>query len=419
MALAACGGESDAGGGDEGGGELTIGMLMAFSGPTANEGQETLNGCLPAEQAINEAGGVLGRQVTCEPFDTRGTAAEAVPAARQMLSSTPDLLAVLGPSTAEAVAAVPVLEEAGMTMFSVAGDGRFDRSEADHFYRLITSDSVGAKAMALYAKQQGYDNLALVFTSGASAQANIPPFEAAAETLDLEISNSLTIQPEQPSYRTEITRLVNSRPDAIVFEADVVTSGTFLTELNQAGGGDIPLVANVIATMGEWQEAALAAYGSSEALGVVLEPVIRYNETSGEGFELYNSTLESMDGDDGIDFATFGENVYSRANYDGAIIAALAATKAESTDPGDFNELIPDILAAGEGKTVVNTYAEGIEAIEAGDDIQYVGANGEIALNEFHNVTGMFAFYEWDVATNAVKLAGQLDAKELAELNVQ
>lgn len=223
---------------------LVVGMLMAFSGPTAVEGAEVVNGCLPAAAEINEAGGVLGRDIECEAFDTKGTASDSVPAARQMLSTTSNLFAVLGPSTAEAVAAAPVLEEATQVMFSPAGDGRFDRTELDYYYRLITSDTVGAQAMALHAQQQGFENVALVFVNGASAQANIPPLEEALSGLGVGVTEALTIAAEQPSYRTEVARILQNRPSAIVFEADGVTAGTFLTELNQAGGGDIPVVTN-------------------------------------------------------------------------------------------------------------------------------------------------------------------------------
>lgn len=414
-ALSACGGGAE---GEANGDPLVLGMLMAFSGPTVIEGEEAANGCLVAEKLINDAGGVLGSDVACEQFDTRGTANEAVTAARQMLSSTPNLLSVVGPSTAESVAAVPVLEEAEEVMFSVAGDGRFDRSEYQYYYRLITSDSVGAKAMALHASDSGYEDVALVFTSGASAQANIPPLEAAAGTLGIDVTNSLTIQPEQPSYRTEVAQLVQSDPDAIIFEADPVTSGTFLAELNQSGGGDIPIVTTVIATTGDWQQAALGAYGGSAELGAILEPVIRYNETGGEGYKLFDETIKAMDGDRGIDYASFGESVYSRAHYDGAVIAALAATIADSADGAVFNEYIPELLTSGDGKTVVTDYASGLEAIEAGDDIQYVGANDVIELNEYNNVTGTFALYKWDEAEETVVLDQELDAEALAELNV-
>ncbi len=395
---------------------LVVGMLMAFSGPTAVEGAEVVNGCLPAAAEINEAGGVLGRDIECEAFDTKGTASDSVPAARQMLSTTSNLFAVLGPSTAEAVAAAPVLEEATQVMFSPAGDGRFDRTELDYYYRLITSDTVGAQAMALHAQQQGFENVALVFVNGASAQANIPPLEEALSGLGVGVTEALTIAAEQPSYRTEVARILQNRPSAIVFEADGVTAGTFLTELNQAGGGDIPVVTNTLATTGEWQQAALAAYGSSEALAKALQVVVRYAQEGGAGTETYLEALQALEGQDGIDIPSFQDSAYARAAFDGVIVAGLAATKADSVNAEDYNASIPELLAPGEGKTVVNNYADGVAALGNGEDIQYVGANGEYRLNEFHNVIGAFAYYDWDPAAQTLRLVNQLPAEELEAL---
>lgn len=413
LALSACSSGDTAA---EGGDPLVVGMLMAFSGPTAVEGAEAVNGCLPAAAEINEAGGVLGQTVECEAFDTKGTASDSVPAARQMISTTPNLFAVVGPSTAEAVAAAPVLEDAAQVMISPAGDGRFDRTELQYFYRLVTSDSVGAQAMALHSEQSDLDNVALVFVSGASAQANIPPLEEALAGLNVPVSESMTIQPEQPSYRTEVARIVASNPAAIIFEADAVTAGTFLTELNQAGGGDIKIVANTLATTGEWQESALAAYGDSEAMAQALQVVIRHSAEDGPGTAAFVETINSLDGQEGIDVASFGESAYSRAAYDGVVLAALAATQTESTDPETYNEAIPGLLAAGADKTVVNTYAEGVEALGNGEDIQYIGANGEYRLNEFHNTIGAFAFYDWDPQAEQLRLVNLLDAQALEAL---
>lgn len=412
LASACSGGGSESGGGDP----LTVGMLMAFSGPTAVEGAEAVNGCLPAVAEINEAGGVLGQTVECEAFDTKGTASDSVPAARQMISTTPGLFAVIGPSTAEAVAAAPVLDDAAQVMISPAGDGRFDRTDLQYFYRLVTSDSVGAQAMALHSEQSGFENVALVFVSGASAQANIPPLEEALAGLDVPVTESMTIQPEQPSYRTEVARIVQSNPSAIIFEADAVTAGTFLTELNQAGGGDIKIVANTLATTGEWQEAALAAYGDDAALGEALQVVIRHSAEDGPGTAAFVETISSLEGQDGIDVPSFGESAYARAAYDGVILAALAATQTDSTDAETYNEAIPGLLAAGADKTVVNTYAEGVEALGNGEDIQYVGANGEYRLNEFHNTIGAFAYYDWDPQAGELRLVNLLDAEALEAL---
>lgn len=396
---------------------LIVGMLMAFSGPTSIEGDEAVNGCLPAQQVINDAGGVLGQPISCEAFDTRGTPTDGVTAARQMLATTPNLIHTIGPSTAEAAAVAPILGEEQIVMISPAGDGRFDTNEDPFYYRLTTSDSIGALAQALYVSEQGYENFASVFVSGASAQANIPPLRAGAELLDLEMVEDLTIQPEQPSYQSEVARLVAADPDVIIFEADPVTAATLLAELRASGGDHIPLITNVLATTGEWQEAVLDAYGE-DLFEQNMIPVIRYSDTTGAGNQVFLETLQGLDGSDGIDFASFSESVYSRSFFDGVHAVALAITVAGSTDPAVFNEHIVPILSADDGDTVVTNYADALAALERGESIHWVGASGELRLNQHNNVLGQFASYRWNRDAGLFEQVELLDADALGELSV-
>ena len=77
-------------------------------------------------------------------------------------------------------------------------------------------------------------------------------------------------------------------------------------------------------------------------------------------------------------------------DYDGVIIMALAATAAKSTTPSVWNAYIPAVTTASPGAVVVHSYADGVAALQAGKTIDYVGATGLIALNQYHNSTGGF-----------------------------
>src|ERR1700674_274295 len=82
--LAACGGTSSSGGG-LGSGPLLEGVLAPFSGADASFGPRYLAGCIAASLSIKDAGGIGGRQVSCQQFDTKGEPADAVPAANAMI----------------------------------------------------------------------------------------------------------------------------------------------------------------------------------------------------------------------------------------------------------------------------------------------------------------------------------------------
>src|SRR6202162_4942646 len=111
LLLAACGGSTSTGAG-LGSGPLLVGIIAPFTGADAGLGPAYYAACLPAALSINNNGGVGGRQVSCQKFDTRGEAADAVPAANQMVASNSNLMAVVGCTSDEAATVAPIINRA-------------------------------------------------------------------------------------------------------------------------------------------------------------------------------------------------------------------------------------------------------------------------------------------------------------------
>ena len=414
--VAGCGGSGgSSGNGNGGGGTLVFGELMPFTGDQASEGAQVTNGCQPAIAVINKAGGVLGNKVTCQEFDTRGDAVDAVPAAEAMLATTTNLVGVLGPSTAEAPSTEPLLQQANMPMFSVAGDPQFDKSTDPYFYRFTPSDDLAAKALALEAKDLGFKRVALVFTAGGSAQSNVPPLQAVAPLLAQQITDSFSITPNLPSYRTEVAKLLADKPDVIINEGDPQSDATFFGELQEAGG-NIPMVITAEAGFSDWQNAVSTAMGT-DVLAKLMTVVDPYAPTQGEGWQFFNDTLKGLHVN-GVDYQQFNADIYARTTYDACIAMALAMTAANSIDPKTYNPHIVDILTPGAGKTTVYTYQEGLDALKAGKKIYLVGAGGDLGLNKYHNVTGAFETQHWDPSTKALVHVGVIPNDELQALSL-
>jgi hypothetical protein len=106
---------------------------------------------------------------------------------------------------------------------------------------------------------------------------------------------------------------------------------------------------------------------------------------------------------------------YSMTYYDGVNVMALAMVAAKSTSPKVFNASIMKITEPGPGKTVVTTFAAGKAALQAGKQIQYVGAGGPIVFNHWRNSTGAFEAAKY-VKGNPM-LVGSVSAAQIAELS--
>src|ERR1700738_4130344 len=75
LGLAACGNSpSSSTGRGLGSGAVLVGVIAPFTGADAGLGPAYYAACLPASLTINNNGGVGGRHVSCQKFDTRGEA---------------------------------------------------------------------------------------------------------------------------------------------------------------------------------------------------------------------------------------------------------------------------------------------------------------------------------------------------------
>ncbi len=118
------------------GSTLTVADVAPFSGVDAALGPTYLVSCDGAVQAINNAGGVLGHKLACTSADTRGDPADAVPAVGSLIANTKGLALVIGCTSDEAAAVVPVLNANKTVMFCMTGQSEFDNVKYSYFYRL-------------------------------------------------------------------------------------------------------------------------------------------------------------------------------------------------------------------------------------------------------------------------------------------
>ena len=261
LAAGACSSSNGASGGGSTSSTLVVGEFNPFSGPDAAFGPEMVGGCVPAVRLINSSGGVLGHHLSCAQEDTRGDPADAVPAAQKMMATETSLIGVLGPSSDEALATVPLLNTGHVPMFVDTGQAAFDHSSYAYFWRITPADDVKGYAMALWAHKAGYTRAAAVFGNDAGAQSDVPTLVRAFTKLGGTIVYNRPVALDQSSYRTEIENLLAAHPQVIFTEIDPQTGATFLSELQQLHGL-LPVVGTEITLQAPWLKAVSSAIGA-------------------------------------------------------------------------------------------------------------------------------------------------------------
>jgi ABC-type branched-subunit amino acid transport system substrate-binding protein len=410
LAVGACG--SSHNGAGSGHGTLVVGEFNPFTGPDAAFGPEMVGGCVPAIRLINSAGGVLGHQLSCVQEDTRGDPADAVPAAQKMMATESSLIGVLGPSSDEALATAPLLNQGHVPMFADTGQAAFDHTTDAYFWRITPADDVKGYALALWAHKAGYTRAAAVFGNDAGAQSDVPTLVSAFTKLGGTIVYNKPFALDQSSYRTEIENILAAHPQVIFTEVDPQTGATFLSELQQLRKM-LPVIGTEVSLQAPWLKAVSGAIGA-QAISTYVQGMQPYAPPSGTAWQAFNRSLLAS-ASQVPKPGQWSTDPYSMTYYDGVNVMALAMIAANSTSPAVFNADIMKVTEPGPGKTVVYTFAAGKAALKAGQQIQYVGAGGPIVFNHWHNSTGAFEAAKY--VNGQIVLVGSVSAAQIATLS--
>lgn len=405
LVTAACGSSAGTSGPDKGTNPVVFAAFNPFSGPDASFGPEEMAGCIPAAAAIEAAGGILNhKKVTCKAVDSRGDPADAVPAAESLIATTSGLMGIIGPSSDEASATVPLFNRAHIPMFGDTGQKEFDHSTFAYFFRITAPDDAVGYAMALYAHQKGYTRGVGVFGADISSQGTSPTTEAGFKKLGGSIIMQ-KIPLDQSSYRTEIEQLAAFKPQVIFTEADPQTSGTYMAELRQLYHL-IPIVGTNGTNQPPWFKAVGGSIGQPN-LAKYYGGAQPYAPTTGPAYEAWRHELAAVSKKVPQPPSQWTSDSYAMSYWDSTNLMALAALEAKSTNPQVFTPFIVKVVRPSPGAVVVHDFPSGKAALAAGKKIQYVGAVGPIVFDQWRNSPGEFEIVKSDGMTPIVTYTAQ------------
>jgi neutral amino acid transport system substrate-binding protein len=418
LLLAACGGGTTTTGSGLGSGPLLVGVIAPFTGADAALGPAYYAACLAAVPSINNNGGIGGRQVSCQQFDTRGEPADAVPAANQMIASNSNLMAVVGCTSDEAATVAPIIDRAHISMYCMTGQTEFNKTTLKYFHRLVPADIFDAYAMvgsALYGPGHSpYKKAALVFGNDIGSQAFVQPATNAFTKLGGTIAINQPITLGASSYRTEVAAMLATHPDVILTEA-LGSAGTYLKEVKTQNGGQmIPFIGTSATIDPTWFKQVSDAIGIADLTKYYGGVDLGYS-FSGPAYDEFLTNLNAA-ASKMADAPKYKQRGSTLHLYDGIIMTALAMVATNSADPTVYNPKVKGIANGVSGATVVSTYKDGVAALKAGKSIRFVGAGGENNFDQYNNSQSGYILVTYDAQGNEVKVA-QLTPEQTATIS--
>ena len=392
------------------GGSIVVADVAPFTGADAALGPTYLVACAAATTAIDNAGGVNGSQMSCKSVDTRGDPADAVPAVRQMYASTSNVALVIGLTSDEAAAVVPIINSKQTVAFGMTGQAEFDHIHFPFFYRLVPADLAESYAMVAIAKyRKHYKRAALAFGNDIGSQTFVGPAIASLKKAGIKLVANETLDLKATTFRTEAAKVVAAHPDVIFTEALGPAEASFLSEVKQQNNSKaIPVIGTSAAISPDWYKAVAAAIGAGTlSSGFLADNLVI--DTSGPTYNPFKSAMLAVKGKVGStgNFSTYLTAPGGVHLYDAINLAALAMVAAKSTDPSVYKAYLQKVAT---GKVVVHTFKQGAAALKAGKTIAYVGPGGPTSFNGYNESNGIFQIDAY-TASGQVKVVGNIPAK--------
>ncbi len=370
--------------------EHKVGAVLSLTGAYGAHGVPISRAAQLGVEQVNEARAALG--VGCElVYDVRDSntqASVAVDAARKLIDLE-GVTALVGPIssgiTAPLLSSVTV-EKDVVVVATASTSSTFTnmgkRGETKGlFFRTLSSDSLQAVAAAMMAYEAGFRKPAIIYFNNDWGKNNQSGFIDAFKALGGEIGNSVPFNPDQPSYRSEITKTLEGNPDSLYMLSNTQDGVKHFRDWIRFDGPQ-----NFIMPQGMNDSAFVDTVGAD---------LLKNAWFISPGTPA-NSSLEKMESDFQVRWDATPKGPGRNSGYDAGVLIGLAMVTADmrglDTSGSTLAKIIREITGPDgeEHYGGVDGLKAAIKAIKAGKNIWYVGATGPIDFDPYGDVATPF-----------------------------
>ncbi len=339
---------------------LTIGGLLPQTGDLSFLGPPEDAGAELAVADINEAGGVLGNDVVYLPGDSGDADPDvANPTVDAHLAANADV--ILGAAASGiSLNVIDKITGACKVHFSPANTSpQFtDYDDDDLYFRTAPSDILQGQVLADLMVEDGVASAAILARQDSYGEGLLQFTQLPFEEQGGEVVLDQVYDPEASSFEAEVDAVISEDPDALVLIGFDESSRILSSLFEQGFTPDEKTIYLVDGNIGN------ATGDDFTDPGVLVG--IRGTLPAAELTEDFRGRLLETD-PALVDFS------YGPETYDAVIITALAAIAAGTDDPAAVAREINGVTRDGEA---CEAFADCVELLDAGDDIDYNGPSG-------------------------------------------
>ncbi|ODT54636.1 MAG: amino acid ABC transporter substrate-binding protein [Methylobacterium sp. SCN 67-24] len=340
-----------------------LGALNSITGIGGPYGPYMLEAIKIAVNEVNEAGGAAGRKFQLFAEDDQ-TKPEAAVLAVKKLVEINKVEAVVGiwPSSV-GLATMPITNDANViTMNTCGAPEMLTENKRGLAWMFQASNAIFGNAFAEVARQRGFKRPAVMAFNNSTFVGQANYFKNAWESGGGKVEAFVIYEPNQSSYRTELARVLATKPDVISLSAYRPDATIILKEWFQTGQ-DCKFI------MPGWtaNEDLVKALGKEATEGLI--SISNVAADKHEAYKRFAAAFRKV--------AKREPDIFAAQSYDMVITLALALEAAgPQADIAGVNGKIRSVT--GVGGTRVNGFAEGRDLLRKGEKVDYEGASSRL-----------------------------------------
>jgi branched-chain amino acid transport system substrate-binding protein len=359
---------------------LKLGTLLPQTGNLAFFGPPDIAGVDLAIKEINEAGGVLGHDVEVTHTDSSDASNNAVTQQSTDTLLSKGVAAIIGAaSSGVSFTVIDRIVQNGTIMFSPANTSPdfTDYKEDGLYFRTAPSDVLQGQVLGDTILGDGNANVAIMNLDDAYGNGLAKYLTKSIEDGGGTVAEHIVYDPQAANYTSEVSQVAAAQPDAIAV-VGLEETKTIIPELVNQGIGpqDVPLY---------FVDGNLSNYGDQLPAGL-----LKGSKGTQPGSELKDDFRTRLLGvrPDLKDFN------FAAESYDAAILLALGALQAGSTDSRQIADTLVSVSRDG---TKCTQFKECADLIANDKDIDYDGVSGPIEFTDAGDPeTATIGIYQYD-----------------------
>ncbi len=312
-------------------GPIKIGLLVPFSGSGGPYGKEEEAAARAAVDIVNDAGGVFGRKLALVGADDESQPTDGVSVTRKLID-VDGVVAISGVwSSAVALAVKPITIDRGVLLtVNGSADEITQGANKGLVWRFQTNGKAWGDAFGKAMLKDGVKRASVLVLQTPFTLSTIKPFEDTFTAGGGKVIQNIPFNPNQPSYRVEVEKVLQDNPEAVFVAAYVNELSAIVKEAYRNGyEGKIYAYGNAAGSNGQF----VSNVGTELAEGV--HHIQHVPVDNSAAYSIYLKKIGKPEGT----IMSFGAQV-----FDQIILTALAIEKAGSTKGADIAAQFPSLV---------------------------------------------------------------------------